>query len=551
MSNYSSYLGSKKCCNTTGQEGPQGPRGPGGPIGSQGPIGYTGPTGIQGEPGVGSGGTGPTGYTGPTGPSQWNTSYYIGPTGPGYTGIGYTGDVMVYGALYVEGGIDPTYLALKPQSTDPFSIIGYTGLNGIWLDTSNNLRTKQMYLDNHVTGIASISMNPTSPQQLVLSEGYGSTGYTNILGFTGISISNGTDSISTTLNGITHTNATTPFDISSTGLNKDININTTGVVYVGDAFGAGNSVYISIDDANQNILLSGGVGNNSNITLDYSVDNVSMYGRNGVVIESGNGSGVGDITLTATDPGSGSVIVNATNGIAINQQGIVLPDTTITTLNGNTIEIFQDENMTSGIVNQVLIDTSSLFIDNTDNTSQTQSYSRLSPNELELYNQFNSGTNNSITRISNTKFDYNPTPLLVPQFYQFTYEASNVFRYNLDGIQMASGNGVNIRENHIQYPALFNNTSASLTNISNAVQTFNGASLTATLFTVSSTNVGTQFTITNINASALTVIGNGTQLIYSSTGAASATSRTLATGHSQIFTAIRTNASTTFGWSMV
>jgi hypothetical protein len=38
----------------------------------------------------------------------------------------------------------------------------------------------------------------------------------------------------------------------------------------------------------------------------------------------------------------------------------------------------------------------------------------------------------------------------------------------------------------------------------------------------------------------VTVIGNGTQLIYSSIGSGSATSRSLATGHSQIFTAIQT-----------
>ena len=42
MSNYSSYLGSKKCCNTKGDQGPQGPQGPGGPIG---PVGIQGPTG--------------------------------------------------------------------------------------------------------------------------------------------------------------------------------------------------------------------------------------------------------------------------------------------------------------------------------------------------------------------------------------------------------------------------------------------------------------------------------------------------------------------------
>jgi hypothetical protein len=36
MSAYSSYLGSKKCCNTSGIQGPQGPRGPGGLIGLPG-----------------------------------------------------------------------------------------------------------------------------------------------------------------------------------------------------------------------------------------------------------------------------------------------------------------------------------------------------------------------------------------------------------------------------------------------------------------------------------------------------------------------------------
>ena len=36
-----------------------------------------------------------------------------------------------------------------------------------------------------------------------------------------------------------------------------------------------------------------------------------------------------------------------------------------------------------------------------------------------------------------------------------------------------------------------------------------------------------------------------------STGSASATSRTLAQGHSHIFTAILTTGASTFGWSMV
>ena len=67
MSGYSSYLGSKKCCNTTGPIGPEGPQG------SQGPIGLTGATGANGNDGA-TGSQGPIGLTGPAGAT--------GPTGP-------------------------------------------------------------------------------------------------------------------------------------------------------------------------------------------------------------------------------------------------------------------------------------------------------------------------------------------------------------------------------------------------------------------------------------------------------------------------------------
>ena len=61
------------------------------------------------------------------------------------------------------------------------------------------------------------------------------------------------------------------------------------------------------------------------------------------------------------------------------------------------------------------------------------------------------------------------------------------------------------------------------------------------LFNASATNVGTQFTITNTNATGLTITTTGgTQLIYSTIAPASATSRTLAQANSHIFTAILT-----------
>jgi hypothetical protein len=115
-----------------------------------------------------------------------------------------------------------------------------------------------------------------------------------------------------------------------------------------------------------------------------------------------------------------------------------------------------------------------------------------------------------------------------------------------------SGTGVNLNLNNIQYPTTYNIANATLTDASNAVQTFNGSSLTATLPLVSNTNVGIQFIITNTNSSSsLTVETSGlSQTIYSSTGA-SASSKTLNAGHSQIFTAIQTISASTYGWSMV
>ena len=202
---YNNYLGAQRCCNTstitrgsqgaqgpvgaigpagvqgsTGTQGPQGAtgigcRGPQGPQGSQGPSG--GETGAQGE-------TGATGATGATGGSPWINMNYIGATGPGYTGTGYTGDVMIFGALYVRDGIDPTYLALTPQ-TSSFTLPG--GLDGIWVENGGSLRTKKMYLDNPTIGVASINLDPTNTTQIYLSDGL-TGGYTNSVTNNGITI---------------------------------------------------------------------------------------------------------------------------------------------------------------------------------------------------------------------------------------------------------------------------------------------------------------------------------------------------------------------------
>lgn len=551
MSSYTNYLGARRCCENKligpqGPKGDQGNSGPIGPAGVTGSTGYTGargPTGCKGATGAigptgATGPTGNTGPTGPTGPSQWVSAAYTGPTGS-YTGIGYTGDVLVFGALYVQGGIDPTYLAFEPQASGPTGFV-----NPLWVDNSGNLRSEKILLSHGTTTTntitnSSVTISDTSQQSFLTqfnlnffdgnsttTTSYGNKqiaftdyNYNNVpfviksdnaispevqfridanaplndivmttstttdtitlsnSGTPSISISNGTDIISTTLNGITHTNATLPLSISSNG---DI-----------------------------------------------------------------------DLTSTSISP-NGKISVNATNGIVINRQGITPPDTIITTINGDTIEIYADNTSSTGAIGQVIIDNSNFFIDRTDNTAQTQQYGRLEHIGLEIYDHTSSGTNTSRLLISSEVFEYQRSGSK-PAYYEFKCGAGSVFRMNNNGINMGStGTGVQLRSNYIQYPASYNTTSATLGTTSNAVQTFNGSSLTATLPNATATNVGTQYTITNTNASNLTITTTGgTQLIYSSTGVASATSRTLPTGHSQIFTAILTTGASTFGWSMV
>jgi hypothetical protein len=160
MNTYSNYLGAKRCCDLRGL----GPQGPTGSTGAQGPIGPYGQTGPTGPGGAASN----TGATGPTGPSQWISSAYTGPTGPGYTGIGYTGDVLVFGNLYVEGGIDPTYLAFTPQSSNPLP----SGLEGIWIETGGSFRVQKTRLDDFSGSIPGyVDINPITNPQITLSDG--------------------------------------------------------------------------------------------------------------------------------------------------------------------------------------------------------------------------------------------------------------------------------------------------------------------------------------------------------------------------------------------
>ena len=265
MNSYSNYLGAKKCCSNnlvlSGARGPQGEMGPPGPIG---PMGYTGPTGPQGERGATGaccrGPTGPQGSTGATGGSPWFPSNYIGVTGPGYTGTGYTGDVMIFGALYVQGGIDPPYLALTPQASGPTGFV-----NPLWVDNSGYLRSDKILL------------------------------------------SNGTDTLAIDETSITHSNDVFPLTITATGVNNDMNIDTAGVLNMGEVSGAGNSTYIQVDDGGQAI---------------------SLYSIGGsVIIDTGIAGAVylGDITGNSVTITEASIFTQTSLGVILTKSTIKLP----------------------------------------------------------------------------------------------------------------------------------------------------------------------------------------------------------------------------------
>jgi hypothetical protein len=137
----------------------------------------------------------------------------VGVTGAGYTGIGVTGqDVLIYGNLLVTGGIDPTYLALTPQSSNPLP----SSLDGMWIETGGSLRVQKMRMDDFSGATAGyIDLEPTRNPQLTLSDGITPTEI-NVV----------------TLNN----NAILLNDFSGTGTTNTIT--PTGLAVVGDANGA-------------------------------------------------------------------------------------------------------------------------------------------------------------------------------------------------------------------------------------------------------------------------------------------------------------------------
>jgi hypothetical protein len=335
--NYPQYLGALKCCDLRSQ-GPIGPPGPPGQsaIGQMGPTGSTGPsvtgptgrscrgpTGEQGPTGpaggptgeIGpTGPTGPTGSigdTGPTGPSQWNASSFTGPTGVGYTGIGYTGDVQIFGKLYVEGGIDPTYLALTPQGSNPLP----SSLDGMWIETGGSLRVQKMRMDDFsgATG-GYVDINPISNPQITLSDGITPTEI-NVVTLNNNEISfndsSGTGTITSfTTNNLSQT-TTGPTTITATWTDV-INYANIGIPTLDEVLTAGN-------EADLNIILK------DNLTTPISSNTLTPSSINfNTTTAEITGSYNGTSYQLQTDNTSSSVGIANLFGSAVNSAGTLI-----------------------------------------------------------------------------------------------------------------------------------------------------------------------------------------------------------------------------------
>lgn len=392
MNNYSNYLGARRCCNNnlattvSGPQGQKGSQGPIGPIGHQGVTGSTGsqgatgaccrgPQGFQGNPGDFGGPTGAQGDTGPTGSqgstgaqgntggSPWFSTNYIGVTGPGYTGTGYTGDVMVFGGLHVSGGIDPTYLALEPQSSNPFYTPGTTGLYGIWVDSANgnSLRSDNIYMNVEST-TSYISLKPDNTNQIILNDGATPNALSNIINYSSItlddpgnninnSITSGYIQIIETSGNITNGTLFNSTNISSTqtditaqtnqsseltqgSISCYANINNGGTEGILTLSSNPNPIFGASIDYTKN---GSGVAIQNYLPFKYNNSEIFRYDANGVTIESTKYLAPNRLYLpTTTTSATGTTTITIAGNINTSfksyQIGYTGTTTTVTTL---------------------------------------------------------------------------------------------------------------------------------------------------------------------------------------------------------------------------
>jgi hypothetical protein len=586
FSNYPCYNKFKKSC----MDCPSCPTGPIGPIGPIGPAG--GPTGPTGEPG-------------PTGPSQWVTDTIIGPTGPGYTGIGYTGDVIVRGNLYVEGGIDPTYLAFTPQGSDPLP----SGLDGIWIETGGSLRVQKTRLDDFSGATAGyIEINPITNPQITLSDGglpeiNVVTLNNNQILLNDLSPGVGDEYFTqiTPQEILVKQNTTILPDPIFTKIMKnsievnggDQNINRTLIQPQLITVNQSNVLYSTLSPSAVSFTdtTSGSLGSSLtaaflqyNDTSTFIIKDPNSYSTLALFADSSapgtNAATLSSETLTfnygssANFQSGSSFNVDVNNNISLNIQGGSLDIGSIgNSYNGTKIALSDANRLielgnVNGLQNgtKISVDDSASSINLASTGFTTMGDYNSAGNNTAIViddpnGQIDINANaGSVNLVSSNVISLNAQPSGdITIFTAGDIRIGNIagagnqneFAINATKMTTKTTNGFQFTDSTVQYASSYRTTGTTLNTTSTYAQTFNGTTLTATLPIVNGINVGTQYLITNTNADNLIVASSSSQLIYSSSGSASATTRTLATGHSQIFTAIMTTSASNFGWSMV
>lgn len=442
-----------------------------------------------------------------------------------------------------------TQQIIGQSGTDQFSL----DVGGLTVQTSD--RTNQL-----TAGTINLSQ-PTSNFYLNLDNAY-SNGIPTIELFDN-NINNNVIISSSAINQVTGGNQTfnltgstmsVPTGLSINSNNNTIDINSgSGDTYIGDTASVISNVYLRTD-ANGNQLIGNcsgftqigdinGSTSGMTITLNQNTPVLQLLG-NGHPIQAQSGSGVislgdpdgsanqtllkiDDLAQTIScDIRSGNFsagdITNAVNGTKIvadaNANGITLYST------GFVIADTSQGNFSAGDINAIgngtniqIVDSSQLLYLNSGGNIQANSNG----------GTFSAGDTAGANNLTLIKAD----------------DVARVI--TLDGY-----NGTVINKGGVQQKTAYKTTAYNPVFGTDYQLTYNGSNLTITLPAVSAGSTGWSFNITNVNATALTVNSSSSQLIYSSTGVASATSRSLATGHSFLFTSIQSGSST-YAWSMV
>ena len=160
---------------------------------------------------------------------------------------------MIYGALYVQGGIDPTYLAFEPTTSGPVGFV-----NPLWVDMGGNLRSETIKLtatasttttniDNAeveiIDGTSGINTK-LEYDRLTLTGNYAPYNTNNIVSNTGMAVS-ATDN----LNNIQYNTASTYTDlVIQRQPQTTFQTETTGTNFIDGVFYQTNNTFTSPTD---------------------------------------------------------------------------------------------------------------------------------------------------------------------------------------------------------------------------------------------------------------------------------------------------------------